>query len=258
VNLPESDNAGHRPPCAGPWAGGFTLVELLVVTVVIAILAGLLLPVLARAKATAQAARCFSNLRQLGLAAQMYWDEYGGESFRYLRGATNNGQLYWFGWLQTGAEGQRDFDPRCGALYPYLQGRGVELCPALRYGLGAFKFKAKGAAYGYGYNTNFSSGPSAPPVNVARVVRSSEAAVFADAAQINTFQPPASPKNPLLEEFYYVNAVEPTTHFRHARGAGVVFFDGHVGRERPASGSLDPRLPSQWVGHLRSEIIELR
>src|SRR6266540_5783314 len=56
---------------------GFTLVELLVVIAVIAILAALLLPTLARGKASAKSAVCKSNLRQQGLALIMYVDDYG-------------------------------------------------------------------------------------------------------------------------------------------------------------------------------------
>jgi len=83
-------------------------------------------------------------------------------------------------------------------------------------------------------------------------------ALFADAAQVNDFQDPASPDNPMVEEWYYVDANQfnqPNGHFRHAQQANVAFADGHVALEKAVTGSFDKRLPNQFIGQLRPEIL---
>src|SRR5580704_2200442 len=62
----------------GQGTTGFTLVELLVVIAIIGLLAALLMPTLGIARRKARAAGCLNNLRQLGLAVQMYTDDSGG------------------------------------------------------------------------------------------------------------------------------------------------------------------------------------
>ena len=229
------------------------------VIAVIGIIAALLLPSLSRSKISARRAQCAGNIRQLGLAAQMYWDDNANACFPWQLGPTNGGRLYWFGWLQDGPEGQRAYDAAAGSLFPYLKGHNIGICPALDYSLSQFKLKATGAAYGYGYNRFLSAPAGGPAFKISKVPRPTETVLFADAAQVNDFQAPASKANPMLEEWYYVDTTAdyPNGHFRHTRLCNTVFCDGHVAPENFVPGSIDSRLPAQFVGRLRSEILVL-
>jgi prepilin-type N-terminal cleavage/methylation domain-containing protein/prepilin-type processing-associated H-X9-DG protein len=253
-----------RPPsnqCA------FTLIELLVVIAIIAILAAMLLPVLARGKLSAQRAACESNLRQLGVATEIYLGDNAGFFFNRCAAPTTAGQQWWFGWLQgtTVPEGHRAFDLSSGILFSYLHGSDVRLCPSSVWSSPQFKLKGTNVIFSYGANAFVFAAQNQPPINASKISRAVDTALFADAAQVNTFQSPASPANPMFEEWYYFDLETnyanpnnmPNGHFRHSQKADVTFADGHVGLEKAVAGSYDKRLPNQFIGQLRPEILIL-
>jgi len=229
---------------------GFTLIELLVVITIIGLLATMVMPALKQARESASAAACASNLRQIGWETQMYLDEYG-KFFPYF--TTSGADRLWYFGLESpynpgGAPGTRHIDLTKAKLYPYFQTlHGAEVCPSYDYRSPLWRQKFDQITYGYGLNLNlFGKSPSGLTNPPSRVV------CFADTAQVNTFQAPASPSHPMLEEFYYASPLpnEWTVHFRHKGFANVLFCDNHVEPLPMGPGSLDVRMPQAKVGRL--------
>jgi len=260
----EQKLSNHLPHAARR-ASAFTLIELLVVIAIIAILAAMLLPALGRSKAQAQRVACEGNLRQLGFATEIYLGDNANFFFNRCQAPVTAGQQWWFGWLASGVEGHRAFDLSTGVLFPYLHGSDVRLCPSPVWNSPQFKPKGTNVIFSYGCNAYLFAAQSQKPINANKISRPSDTALYADAAQVNTFQAPASASNPMFEEWYYLDLETnyanfnntPNGHFRHAQKADVTFADGHVDLEKPMPGSFDKRLPNQFIGQLRPEILKL-
>jgi prepilin-type N-terminal cleavage/methylation domain-containing protein/prepilin-type processing-associated H-X9-DG protein len=94
---------------------GFTLVELLVVISIIAVLSAMLFPVVARTKEAARKTTCISNLRQLGMAAHMYsqdWDEWMPRDYHACNSSTTHKRLV-------------------AQVKPYMENMDILYCPSV-------------------------------------------------------------------------------------------------------------------------------
>jgi prepilin-type N-terminal cleavage/methylation domain-containing protein/prepilin-type processing-associated H-X9-DG protein len=152
----------------------FTLIELLVVIAIIAILAAILFPVFARARENARRASCLSNLKQIGLAAMMYTQDYD-EGYPYaltlIPTDANTPGGTWFtdiwAWQQV--------------LYPYTKSMQVYVCPS---GYGAVASKPYNGHYGANlYLIQYGHSPVPPPapIKLSSVQSAASTYMFMDA-----------------------------------------------------------------------------
>lgn len=192
----------RRAGVVGVRRGGFTLIELLVVAAIIATLAAMLFPVLARAREAGRKAACTSNLRQVGLAFSMYRSDYDGVNL----------------WVQQKPNGWVLWEEQ---LAPYIQGRPAHteempifLCPSYggwKTACGQPVPPPHGWIGGYAYNTaGANTGVSGIP----------EAMVEDVSGTILVFE----------ANWCRWAGVYPVTDIarRHNDGTQVLFFDGHV------------------------------
>ncbi len=231
----------------------FTLLELLIAVSLVVVLAAFLIPAVKSVYASSTDAVSAHVISQLNAAAQSYLAE-NNQVFWPYRSSANGGTQWWFGFESTAslnsAEGKRWLDLNQGPLGPYIAASGgMTEDPSFTRQGNVFKPKYGKTHFAYGYNLLL------PGTSLLGLTHPGHTPVFATCAQVNTFQSPASSKNPMAEEFYYFNKTEKTVHFRVGGNAMVGYADGSAGYLPMMAGTLDQRLPKANIGRLDPSLI---
>ena len=240
-----SPRPGHRNPA------GFTLIELLVVIAIIAILAGMLLPALSKAKSQAQTAKCASNMKQWGLATVMYLADFEDRLPLFGDLSTDYTKAFWHAKLAPYVMKQITD----GKLFSQTEIYGYELrrCPGGSAGPVPFSkppassskewncwVGANFGAYGEPLSGPFYYGDRARPLSVSRINKPADAMTFTDTITHYVYSPvesnyrftldmdrdgvvdtmPQYPDTPF-------NSGRPTVH---NNGSNLTLLDGHVER----------------------------
>jgi len=210
---------------------GFTLIELLVVIAIIAILAAILFPVFARAREQARKTACLSNLKQIGLAAGMYAEDYD-EAYPDSRvsydaldgpGCSANGAGGYQGGNHINCWGVRLYSPGTAAttkviagyparLMPYVKNVNVFICPSDSRSDRWIPGAERASYYQRHAHDVYCVGWGPKTVSMSVIIRPSQLAYF-------------------VEEFWHAGNQNPyawTGPDIGAQGSNATFYDGHA------------------------------
>lgn len=197
------------------------------VIAIIAVLAALLLPALARSKATSKRIHCLSNLRQIAIAAQTYSDDATGSYPVAYYNETRDGVTHAVAWDITTTLGS-PASARPGLLWAGQGTHAVQQCPSYR-GKGNWLIDPY---TGYNYNTSYighGQNESVPaPAKAADVRQPSGTAFFGDGEFVSGANKFMRAPWPNSGDQSFKGRYAGTQGFRHAANSNLAFGDGHA------------------------------
>jgi len=223
----------------GPYAGrrGFTLIELLVVIAIIAILAAILFPVFAQAKAAAKKSVCLSSTKQVGLASMMYANDNDDTAAFSLNQVDRGDRVEFFSWFTymwyDESYNGPYYNVTGGLLYPYQKNTQIQSCPVgaslltsvlpsqLPSGLGTNQSIMPVEMTVWGL-------PFYPTVSYTQVEGPAETALVADCAWIQDSFGGSAYLTPQTYLYGPGNEQQAQTWGVHAGQANVTWVDGHA------------------------------
>jgi prepilin-type N-terminal cleavage/methylation domain-containing protein/prepilin-type processing-associated H-X9-DG protein len=196
---------------------GFTLIELLVVIAIIAILAAILFPVFAKARAKAQQTKCISNLKQYGMGITMYAQDYDGLVATYSYGGAGTTEYVL---------------SRIMFSNDYIKTMDICVCPTWK----PWKWQANAYYNTYGlnntqlvYDNTYAynlSNPTFRYFKMYSIAKPAQTILLADSIGIKSDA--GTTLNKQSNGFVTSGTGEGRIHLRHNGLADVCFLDGHV------------------------------
>jgi len=220
---------------------GFTLIELLVVIAIIAVLAGLLLPALAKAKASSRRIECLNRQKQWALAFHEYTDDNDGWLPR--EGYHDTGEVYWNNWAQVQDVASKDVwynalasyvsvRPASSYAWPpaaranFYERNSFFHCPSARFPAATSVPGYQFALFSIAMNSQLIEPPDVPTVKLDRIERPSQTVLLLD----NLLEG----ETPVVDQQSKDNLGQPAAYAnrfagrRHSGTGMMTFADGHA------------------------------
>lgn len=238
----KQDQSDYGVAVIRPLKRNFTLIELLVVISIIAILAGMLLPALGKAREKAKAISCVGNIKQISTANVTYSTDYDGYFAPYSeysgRNASRPDQYKMWHRGVDANDASNETLNKNGFLAPYTNASTeLMICPSFAAIYARHIADNNGGGYGYNVNgigsTYYRGGNKYGTSMKACLMKTpSKTVSFADAADGGGMT-----HTTVLEPYFiiYPHSSYPYVHFRHANKANVGWADGHISSEQRES-----------------------